>query len=145
MQWVWTLKILDDLIKEYCVSRQEWTLFAEWKRIKAAVEALPEIQKEFFKLNEFVQQLLDASLFRYTTEEVSDITYDYIGGLDEQIVQVYDAIELPYLHKEEFERYQLTRPKGILLYGPPGMWKDDGSQSRGQQSDPEYSKSLEKP
>lgn len=58
-----------------------------------------------------------------TLEEVPDVTYDDIGGLDEQIEQIYDAIELPYLYREEFSEYQLSRPKGILLYGPPGCGK----------------------
>jgi len=58
-----------------------------------------------------------------TLEEVPDITYDDIGGLDEQIGQIYDALELPYLYREEFRQYQLERPKGILLYGPPGCGK----------------------
>lgn len=58
-----------------------------------------------------------------TLEEVPDVTYDDIGGLDEQIGQIYEAIELPYLYRDEFEQYQLGRPKGILLYGPPGCGK----------------------
>ncbi|HIE25755.1 TPA: proteasome ATPase [Candidatus Poribacteria bacterium] len=56
-------------------------------------------------------------------EEVPDIKYSDIGGLDEQIEQMRDAIELPYLHPEEFKEFGLTPPKGILLYGPPGCGK----------------------
>jgi proteasome-associated ATPase len=56
-------------------------------------------------------------------EEVPDITYDQIGGLDEQIEAITDAVELPYLHRELFTKYHLPAPKGILLYGPPGCGK----------------------
>jgi proteasome-associated ATPase len=56
-------------------------------------------------------------------EEVPDVKYSDIGGLDEQIQQIRDAIELPYLHPEEFKEFGLTPPKGILLYGPPGCGK----------------------
>ncbi|MGH9118747.1 MAG: proteasome ATPase [Acidimicrobiales bacterium] len=56
-------------------------------------------------------------------EEVPDITYDDIGGLDEQIEQIADAVELPFLHQALFAEYRLPAPKGILLYGPPGCGK----------------------
>ncbi|MGA8297051.1 MAG: AAA family ATPase, partial [Acidimicrobiales bacterium] len=56
-------------------------------------------------------------------EEVPDITYDDIGGLDEQIEALTDAVELPYLHRELFAEHKLPAPKGILLYGPPGCGK----------------------
>jgi proteasome-associated ATPase len=56
-------------------------------------------------------------------EDIPDVSYEDIGGLEGQIEQVYDAIELPYLFRAQFEAYQLNRPKGLLLYGPPGCGK----------------------
>ncbi|MEY2471706.1 MAG: proteasome-associated ATPase [Actinomycetota bacterium] len=56
-------------------------------------------------------------------EEVPDISYDDVGGLDTQIEAITDAVELPFLHKELFVEHKLPAPKGILLYGPPGCGK----------------------
>lgn len=56
-------------------------------------------------------------------EEIPDVTYDDIGGLDEQIEQIKDAIELPYIYGHLYKQYTLKPPKGILLYGPPGCGK----------------------
>ncbi len=56
-------------------------------------------------------------------EEVPDISYADIGGLDDQIEQIADAVELPFLHADLFAEHQLPAPKGILLYGPPGCGK----------------------
>ncbi|MBI4884209.1 MAG: proteasome ATPase [Actinobacteria bacterium] len=56
-------------------------------------------------------------------EEVPDISYADIGGLDEQIEQIADAVELPFLYSDLFAEHQLPAPKGILLYGPPGCGK----------------------
>jgi len=56
-------------------------------------------------------------------EEVPDIDYESIGGLINQIEQIRDAVELPYLHPELFTEHRLKPPKGVLLYGPPGCGK----------------------
>jgi proteasome-associated ATPase len=56
-------------------------------------------------------------------EEVPDINYTDIGGLDSQIEQIRDAVELPFLHADLFLEHQLRPPKGVLLYGPPGCGK----------------------
>ena len=56
-------------------------------------------------------------------EEVPDVTFADIGGLDEQIERIRDAVQMPFQHRELFERYDLKPPKGVLLYGPPGNGK----------------------
>ena len=66
-------------------------------------------------VREDVEQLL--------TPEVPDVTYGDIGGLDAQIAQVRDSIEMPFNHPELYRQFGLRPPKGILLYGPPGSGK----------------------
>src|SRR5919204_996061 len=56
-------------------------------------------------------------------EEVPDISYDDIGGLERQIEEIRDAVELPFLYAELFAEHRLKPPKGVLLYGPPGCGK----------------------
>jgi len=56
-------------------------------------------------------------------EEVPDVGYEDIGGLDRQIEQIRDAVELPFLHADLFREHKLRPPKGVLLYGPPGCGK----------------------
>jgi proteasome-associated ATPase len=56
-------------------------------------------------------------------EEVPDISYADVGGLDTQIEAITDAVELPFLYRELFHEHKLPAPKGILLYGPPGCGK----------------------
>jgi proteasome-associated ATPase len=56
-------------------------------------------------------------------EEVPDISYADVGGLDDQIEAITDAVELPFLHRDLFVQHRLPAPKGVLLYGPPGCGK----------------------
>jgi proteasome-associated ATPase len=75
-------------------------------RTQLLIEKLPKLESEELVL-----------------EEVPDITYDDVGGLDTQIEAITDAVELPYMYRELFVEYSLPAPKGILLYGPPGCGK----------------------
>ncbi|MDR1820203.1 MAG: proteasome-activating nucleotidase [Methanobrevibacter sp.] len=56
-------------------------------------------------------------------EEKPNISYDTIGGLDEQILEVKETVELPLKKPELFKKIGIEPPKGVLLYGPPGTGK----------------------
>ena len=73
--------------------------------------------------NLLVEKLVRQEAEELVLEEVPDITYADVGGLDDQIESIMDAVELPYLHRALFQDYELPAPKGILLYGPPGCGK----------------------
>lgn len=75
------------------------------------------------RTNLLLEKLEQPEVEHLLLEEVPDISYDDIGGLDDQIEQIADAVELPFLHQELFAEHQLPAPKGILLYGPPGCGK----------------------
>ncbi|WP_410766497.1 proteasome-activating nucleotidase Pan2 [Haloferax sp. DFSO60] len=51
------------------------------------------------------------------------VTYDDIGGLDEQVREVREAVEDPLENPEMFEKVGIDPPSGVLLYGPPGTGK----------------------
>jgi len=52
-----------------------------------------------------------------------DVTYEDIGGLDDELEQVREMIELPMRHPELFNQLGIEPPKGVLLHGPPGTGK----------------------
>jgi proteasome-associated ATPase len=70
-----------------------------------------------------VERLPRPEVEELVLEEVPDVTYSDVGGLDDQIEAIQDAVELPYLYADLFHEHQLQPPKGILLYGPPGCGK----------------------
>jgi proteasome-associated ATPase len=70
-----------------------------------------------------VEKLPRPEVEELVLEEVPDVTYADVGGLDSQIEAITDAVELPYLHRALFNDYRLPAAKGILLYGPPGCGK----------------------
>ena len=58
-----------------------------------------------------------------SAEGVPDVTYEDIGGLERELEQVREMIELPMRHPELFKRLGIEPPKGVLLHGPPGTGK----------------------
>lgn len=70
-----------------------------------------------------LEKLPKSEVEELVLEEVPDISYTDIGGLHNQIEQIQDAVELPFLHADLFREHKLRAPKGVLLYGPPGCGK----------------------
>ena len=56
-------------------------------------------------------------------EPTPEATYEDIGGLDDELEQVREMIELPLSEPELFRRLGIDPPSGVLLYGPPGTGK----------------------
>jgi proteasome-associated ATPase len=75
------------------------------------------------KSNLVLEKLPRPEVEELVLEEVPDISYEDVGGLDSQIEMIKDAVELPFVHQELFAEHRLPAPKGILLYGPPGCGK----------------------
>lgn len=59
----------------------------------------------------------------YYLDSVPELPWDKVGGQQEALAAIRDAIELPLLHPALFQRFQHATPKGFLLYGPPGCGK----------------------
>ncbi len=103
---------------------------ADEERVVELAEALSDVRLRSgdallldHRSNLLVEKLVRQEAEELVLEEVPDITYADVGGLDSQIEQITDAVELPYLHRALFADYDLPAPKGILLYGPPGCGK----------------------
>ncbi len=70
-----------------------------------------------------IEKLPKSEMEELVLEEVPDANYEQIGGLEKELEQVKDAVELPFIYPDLFKEHQLSPPKGILLYGPPGCGK----------------------
>jgi len=70
-----------------------------------------------------LQREVDPVVFKMLSEDPGTVTYDSVGGLNEQIRELREVIELPLTNPELFLRVGIKPPKGVLLYGPPGTGK----------------------
>ncbi len=66
---------------------------------------------------------VDPMVFNMLAEDPGAVSYSEVGGLNEQIRELREVIELPLTQPELFTRVGIKAPKGVLLYGPPGTGK----------------------
>ncbi len=105
--------------------------------IRALRRYLPEINLD---VDEIAQEILDKmevnagdfrdalrdvspSAMREVMLEVTHVTWDDVGGLDEAKQEIREAVELPLTERSRFDELGIDPPRGVLLYGPPGTGK----------------------
>ncbi len=79
-----------------------------------------------------IEKLPKSEAEELVLEEVPDVDYEHIGGLQKELEQVRDAVELPFLHPHCSQNISSAPRRGCLLYGPPGCGKTLDCQGRRQ-------------
>merc|ERR1712071_161356 len=81
------------------------------------------LRNDSYTLHKILPSKVDPLVSLMMVEKVPDSTYEMVGGLDKQIKEIKEVIELPIKHPELFDALGIAQPKGVLLYGPPGTGK----------------------
>lgn len=81
------------------------------------------LRSDSYTIHKILPNKVDPLVSLMMVEKVPDSTYEMVGGLDQQIKEIKEVIELPVKHPELFEALGIAQPKGVLLYGPPGTGK----------------------
>ncbi|CAK9294347.1 unnamed protein product [Gordionus sp. m RMFG-2023] len=81
------------------------------------------LRNDSYTLHKILPSKVDPLVSLMMVEKVPDSTYDMVGGLEKQIREIKEVIELPVKHPELFQALGIAQPKGVLLYGPPGTGK----------------------
>lgn len=90
---------------------------------KCVAGARVALRNDSYALHKILPTKVDPLVSLMKVEKVPDSSYDMVGGLDKQITEIKEVIELPIKHPELFESLGVAQPKGVLLYGPPGTGK----------------------
>ncbi|WP_336330289.1 proteasome-activating nucleotidase Pan2 [Haloarcula sp. CGMCC 1.2071] len=76
-----------------------------------------------FGVKQILDPETDARAQAMQVDGSPDVSYDDIGGLEEQIREVREAVEEPLVNAEQFREVGIEPPSGVLLHGPPGTGK----------------------
>jgi transitional endoplasmic reticulum ATPase len=74
-------------------------------------------------ITENTEVTLNSKAVEISEESIPDITYEDIGGLNEEVRKIREMVEIPMKRPEIFQRLGVEPPKGVLLHGPPGTGK----------------------
>lgn len=74
----------------------------------------------------------DSSIAMLGKEEKPDVSYQDIGGMDLQKQEIREAVELPLTHFDLYKKIGIDPPRGVLLYGPPGIFVSHMTCARAQ-------------
>lgn len=81
------------------------------------------VNKDSYLILEKLPAEYDSRVKAMEVDEKPTESYADIGGLDKQIQELVEAVVLPLTHKERFDAVGIRPPKGVLMYGPPGVGK----------------------
>jgi len=74
-------------------------------------------------VTEDTELIINSKAVSAIEEDVLEVTYEDIGGLQGEIKKIREMVELPLKHPEVFDRLGIEPPKGVLMHGPPGTGK----------------------
>jgi proteasome regulatory subunit len=117
-------EILDDgvVIKQHGNNQEVLTEVSP--SIRQALEAGDRVAiNDSFAVQTILDPETDARAQAMQVDRSPDVTYEDIGGLDDQIREVCEAVEQPLVDTEQFETVGIEPPSGVLLHGPPGTGK----------------------
>lgn len=95
--------------------------FVDPDMLKAGVRCT--LNQQSLSIVEILPQSYDSQIYGMEVDTSPSETYSEIGGLDEQINEIREAVELPLKRPELFEAVGIDAPRGVLLYGAPGTGK----------------------
>jgi proteasome regulatory subunit len=81
------------------------------------------LNQQTFSIVDVLPSEKDPVVTGMEVDEKPDVSYEKIGGLEDQVVEVKETVELPLKKPELFKKIGIEPPKGVLLYGPPGTGK----------------------
>ena len=86
------------------------------------------LRNDSYTLHKILPSKVDPLVSLMKVEKVPDATYEMVGGLEKQVKEMKEVIELPIKHPELFESLGISQPKGVIMYGPPGTGQSHAPQ-----------------